>query len=144
MTRLFTALTFIAVFAAHGANALVHKSGVINVVDLEANTLTVSNKVYRISESTRVIIDGKAHALTDLTADQEVTLGLPEAPKAQFIKGEIVDLDLESGIAVIQPKGAETPVRVRLAKDAKVGGKVSSQSELATGQTVKLKLSAAL
>ena len=144
MSRLFTTLTFIAIFAAHGANALVHKSGVINVVDLEAQTLTVDNKEYRIDEKTRVFINGEEHALTALSPDQTVTLGLPEAPKAKTIKGEIIQLDTASGIALVQTKGKDSPIRVRFAEDAKIGGKISSISELAAGQSVKLTLSAEL
>jgi len=121
-------------------NTVTHKNGFIDTVDLQASTLTVNNKNYRINAQTKVIIDGVERALTDLAPDQRVTIKLPSNEKTEFIKAEIVTLDLNNNTATVKTQGKKEAISIRLAPQVKVTGKANSLEQLAAGQMVKLRL----
>lgn len=134
---LFAALT------ANSAHAIVHKTGVIKSVNMDSNTVVLIHKnghqqEFRLAEHTKIVIEGKEVGIDALAPNQQVRVALPSAPR-NYIKAQILEVDLQAGLALVKPVGAKDAVSVRLNSDTKVLGKVSSLEELVEGQMIKFR-----
>jgi len=140
---MIVAAVFSSALLAVSANASVRKSGVIESVDHTNKLMVVTHKngvseQYAFAENTRIVVDGKAEQLSALAPSQQVTIAVPVATN-EYVRAKIVDVDVESGTAVVQPLKSKESFSVRVTSATKVSGKVSSVDELAEGQTIKIR-----
>ena len=140
---MIVAAVFSSALLAVSANASVRKSGVIESVDHTNKLMVVTHKngvseQYAFAENTRIVVDGKAEQLSALAPSQQVTIAVPVAT-SEYVRAKIVDVDVESGTAVVQPLKSKESFSVRVTSATKVSGKVSSVDELAKGQTIKIR-----
>lgn len=142
-TSLIISAVISSVLFATSAHASVRKSGVIESID-HANKLMVvtlkngQSEQYSFADHTRVVVDGKQENLSALIPSQEVTIAVPGSAQ-DYVRAKIVEVDLHSGVAIVQTLKSKESFAVRVTDATKVSGKASSVAELSKGQTIKLR-----
>lgn len=129
-------------FAAF-AHAGVRKDGVIESVDHTNKLMVVTFKngqseQYSVADHTRVIVDGEQKNMAALAPSQEVTITVAEDAQ-DYVRATIVEMDPQTGVAIVQTLNAKESFAVRVTDATKVSGKASSVGELSKGQTIKLR-----
>ncbi len=97
----------------------------------------------QVPEYNHMIVNDKATTIAALAPEQKAISFLPTEPKPQYVKGTIVDIDLEQGTALVKPAGKNL-INIRLDNQTKVSGKVNSVEELAEGQFIQIRFAEAL
>ena len=140
---LSTASLLVALLSATCANALTRIAGVITSVDHANNAVVITDKngrseAYTVASHTRIVVEGKESGLSALAPAQTVTIAIPAA-EPEYVRAKILDVDLATGVAVVQALDTKAIVTVQLTAATKVGGKVRRLEELAEGQTIKIR-----
>ncbi len=141
---LLSVLSLAAVFLSTGASALASKDGVINSLDLESRVVTLNNQKYLVSETTRIVVDGKPATIADLSPSQSVSYKVRTPKKAEKLsssklKAKIIGIDSESGMIEVQSKNQDESISFQVLDTTKVSGDGKNIQDLAVGQSVTLK-----
>jgi len=143
------ALNFIVASAllvsTSSALAINHKSGVISSIDTNSNVLMVSHAngetaSYKITENTKVMIDGERQNLNALTPNQAVTLKIPEVKKSSFVRAEVMSVDQDTGVATVRLMGKDRTTEIQLMDKTKVSGRISNLEELEKGHVIRYRV----
>lgn len=146
--QIIATAALLAALTANSVSALTHKSGVIQSVDLTSSTLVVTGsrgqkEAYRLTPDTRILVDGKQHGLSALAPQQEVTVAIPSSAPA-FVRAKIIEVDVATGLALVRLWDSKDTITVRINEATKVGGRISSATELSEGQTIKMRYAASI
>lgn len=148
ISRFVTAAALASAFAMP-AHAITHKSGVIESVNPETRTISVSSRTgaiteYHVPSHSKVTVEGKSEGFAALAPNQQITLAYaePVAEKDAFVKAEIINMNHEEKTAVVKPEGSSETVQVKFSDATKISGKARNLEDLAEGQKIKIKYAA--
>lgn len=138
----FRAITVATIATLLSVNtfALTQKKGVVESVNLEENTISITLNNGR-TENLRLSESAKVFGAETIKAGQLVTLSVSglKKEKPQFVSAEIISVNAESNTAVVREKFSGNVRTITFSDDVSVKGRVDTVAELTEGHIVKVR-----